>query len=437
MQVSVETSDGLEKRMTVTVAADKIESEVKSRLKSMQPNIKLQGFRPGKVPMSVVEKRFGGQVRQEVTGNLVNESYIDAIKQQDLKPAGMPRIEPHPENNENELKFTATFEVYPELTIGEFGDLNIEQVKVDVGESDIENMIDKLRLQRADWNDVERSIAQGDKVFVDYNATIDGQGFAGGSGEDLEIVIGSGNMIDGFEDGLLGGNLNQVVEMDLTFPEQYQNKDVAGKQAHFTVTIKKIQEANLPELDDELFKTFGVEEGGLPAFKEELQQNMQRELENRLNSTNKNRVMDTLLNANKFDIPKSMVAMEADRLAQQMNDQLNMQQNMSRSPSEPVFKAEQFHEQGERRVALGLILSEIISSNNLEASAEKVKAEIESLASTYDNPKEVVAWYYQDKNRLTEVESMVLENQVMDLVLSNAQITELNKSFDEVMKESR
>ena len=435
MQVSVEATQGLEKRMTVELPAEKIEGEVKKRLQSMQPKLKLKGFRPGKVPMSVVEKQYSSQVRQEVTNDVISSSFYEAVANENLKPAGMPKIEDQ-EATDSNLKYTAVFEVYPEIELNDVSELKIEKVTAEITESDIDDMVEKLRKQRTEWKTVDRAAENGDKVTCDYKGMVDGESFAGGEGTDLPVVIGSNGMIDGFEDALLGATVGQTVEMDLKFPENYQSEDVAGKDVHFTVTVKSIEEPILPEVDDEFVKAFGVEEGGVEAFRAELKSNMERELEKTVKNKVKDVVMDALLAANDIEIPRTMIEQESARVAEQMNEQVK-QMNPNMPAGMQQFKAEHFEDQGKRRVALGLLLSELIKANDIKASADKVRAEIDKIAASYHDPKEVVAWYYQDKNRLAEVESMVLEDQVVDWILDNAQVTDNMTTFEEIMKDSR
>jgi len=435
MQVSVEATQGLEKRMTVELPLDRVEGEVKKRLQSMQPKIKLKGFRPGKVPMSVVEKQYSMQVRQEVTGDVINSSFYEAVMGENLKPAGSPTIEDQ-EATETNIKYTAIFEVYPEFEINDIADIKIEKLTAEIKDSDIDDMIDKLQKQRIEWNVVDRAAQNEDKVTCEYKGTVDGESFAGGEGTDLPVILGSNGMIEGFEAGLVGATVAQTIEMDLKFPENYQSADVAGKDVHFVVTVKSIEEPTLPEINDEFVKAFGIEEGGLDAFRVELKANMERELEKTVKNKAKSTVMDALLAANEIEIPKTMIAQESARVAEQMNDQMKqMNQNM---PAEmQQFQADQFEEQGKRRVALGLLLSEVIKANDIKASADKVRAEIDKMSASYHDPKEVVAWYYQDKNRLAEVESMVLEDQVVEWILEHAQVTDNMTTFEEIMKEAR
>lgn len=436
MQISVEATQGLEKRMTIEVPAEKIEEEVTKRLQSMRPKVKLHGFRPGKVPLSVVKKQFGAQVRQEVTGEVISSSFYDAVSEKALKPAGMPKIESNPETTEKGLKFTATFEVYPEFEVTGVESFNIEKPVCEITEADIDAMVEKLQKQQTVWNDVERASQKEDRVSCDFKGTIDGEEFEGGSGNNMPVVLGSNSMIAGFEDALIGKTTGETVEMDLTFPEHYHKEELAGKPVHFSVTLAKIEEPTLPDVDAEFVKNFGVENGDIDAFRNELKDNMQRELDKTLKSKTKNQVMDMLLEANQFDVPQSMIEAEGARIAKQMNDQLQMSGNQLPSNAN-LFEGKHFEGEGKRRVALGLIISEIIQSNNIKADADKVRAEIENIAASYHEPQEVINWYYQDKNRLSEVESAVLENQVVNWVLEKAQVTDKMTSFDEVMNEQR
>lgn len=435
MQVSVEATQGLEKRMTVELPLDRVEGEVKKRLQSMQPKVKLKGFRPGKVPMSVIEKQYSQQVRQEVTGDVISASFYEAVSTEKLKPAGAPKIEDQSATDAN-IKYTAIFEVYPEVKLSDVSEIKIEKLNAEINDSDIEDMIDKLKKQRIEWNAADRAAQNEDRVICEYKGTVAGESFAGGEGTDLPVVLGSKGMIEGFEDALVGSTVGQTIEMDLKFPEKYQSADLAGKDVHFVVTVKSIEEPTLPEINDEFVKAFGIEEGGVDAFRVELKSNMARELEKTVKNKAKDVVMDALLAANDIEIPNIMIEQESARVAQQMNEQMKqMNQNM---PAEmQQFQAEQFKDQGKRRVALGLLLSELIKANEIKVSADKVRAEIDKMAASYHDPKEVVAWYYQDKNRLAEVESMVLEDQVVEWILEHAQVTDNMTTFEEIMKDSR
>ena len=435
MQVTVEATQGLEKKITVEVPSNRINDEVSKRLKSMQPKIKMQGFRPGKVPMSIVEKRYRNSVVEEVSSEVISSTFYEAVTQEKLSPAGMPKIEGQ-ENSDAGFKYTAVFEVYPEVKIADVESIAIERENAEITEADIDNMVNKLQKQRMEWVAVERAAQDGDKLTCDYKGTIDGESFAGGEGTELPVTIGANGMIPGFEEGMIGAEIDKTVEMDLTFPESYGNAEIAGKNVHFSVTVKKIEEPKLPELNKEFIEIFGIEDGGIEDFRNELKSNMQRELDRTVKSKVKRKVMDALLTANDIDVPSSLISSEGNRIAQQMNEQMKSSQAGAVQGMQS-FEGSQFKEEAKRRVALGLLLGEIVKANEIKVSAEKVKAEIELIASTYDDPREVVGWYYQDKSRVGDVESMVLEDQVVDWVLERAQVTDNMTSFDEVMKESR
>ncbi|MDH5219345.1 MAG: trigger factor, partial [Gammaproteobacteria bacterium] len=411
----------------VAVPADRVEGEIQRRLKSMAPNVKLPGFRPGKVPFTVVQKRFSGQVRGEVLGEVINSSFFEAVSKEKLRPAGMPVIEDQSEADGG-IEYTARFEIYPEFEITGVDKIKLERPKAEITEADIDGMVEKLRSQRTEWKDAGRKAKKGDQVTLDYVGKVDGEVFEGGEGKDMAVVIGLGKMIAGFEDALEGAEAGGVVEMDLTFPDPYHSKEIAGKPVHFTCTINKVEEPVLPEVNEEFVKGFGIENGDVQKLRDDLRQNMSRELEQRITSSVKNSVMDQLLEQNTFDVPQSMIDQEADRLAKQMKDQMSMQGAQAQSLATDMFK-----DQAKRRVALGLILAEIIQKNELKASPDKVRAEIDNIASAYGEPQQVVNWYYQDKNRLQEVESMVLEEAVVDWVLESAQVTDNMTTFDELM----
>ncbi len=435
MQVSVETTSGLERKMTVAVPAERVETEVKNRLKSMAPKVKMAGFRPGKVPFKLVEKRYGEQVRGEVIGEVVSASFYEAVAQEKLRPAGMPTIETTSAEAGQDLEFTATFEVYPEFEVQGVESIEVERPVAEVTEADVDAMIEKLRRQRQQWQAVDRAAQSDDQVTIDFVGTLDGEAFEGGSGEDMPVVLGSGRMIEGFEDALVGAKPGDTVSADLRFPDDYPKQELAGKNVHFEMTVKKVEEPVLPEADDALAASFGVTEGGMEAFRKQVRQNMERELASVIKSKVKQQVMDGLLEKNTFDIPKSMVDAEAARIAEQMNEQLKLR--AGQAPAGMAFQADQFLDEGRRRVALGLILAELIKANGLKADSGRVRAEIERIAAAYDEPEEVVNWYLSDRARLSEIESLVLEDQVVDWVLERAQVTDKSVSFSDIVETTR
>ncbi|MCB1648193.1 MAG: trigger factor [Gammaproteobacteria bacterium] len=431
MQVSIETTSGLERRMTVGVPASVVESAVSARLQEAAGNIRMNGFRKGKVPMKVVKGRFGRGVRQEVLGEVMSKSYYDAISEQNLKPAGQPRIEPKTLEEGKDLEFVAIFEVYPEVSLGDFSKMKVEKMVAEVTDENIDKMVENLRQQRQTWEPITRQAKNKDRLVIDFVGTIDGEEFEGGSGKGVNLILGSGRMIPGFEKGLLKKKAGDEVVLDLEFPEDYQNKDVAGKPVQFTVQINSASTPVLPELNDEFFAVFGIDEGGEEAFRKEVAANMNRELKNASKAKLKNRVMDALLKEHKIDLPLSLIKNEIDSLRQQALQQFGGgRKNIDPS----MLPDELFKEQAERRIALGLILGEVIKVKELKADPDQVKSMVEDIASTYETPDEVVRWYYSNKDQLATVESSVLEDQAFDAILADAKVTEKKASYDDVIK---
>jgi len=431
MQVTVETTEGLVRRMTIGLPADTVEGEYRKRLQSMAGRVRVDGFRPGKAPFSVIERRYGGPVRQEVLGDLMTASFQEAAAKENLRPASMPRFEAKSLDSKSGVEFVAHFEVYPEVKIGDVAALVIERPVVAIAETDIDNMLQKLRKQRRTWSEAARPSQLEDRVTVDFSATVDGQPFAGGEGKDMPVILGAKQMLAPFETELTGVTAGQVREFDVDFPAEYGQPSLAGKKARFVVTVVRVEEPVLPELNGEFATLFGVESGGVDGLRAEVTKNMQRELDRAINAKVKNQVMEQLLASHTFPIPAAMVELEERRLADQMNEQLRAQGGSV--PKGAEYRPAQFEANARRRVALGLILAELISQNALKPDREKVKAEIAKIASAYNDPQEVVDWYYQDRSRLNEVESVVLEDEVVKWVLDRAKVTDTKTDFDSVM----
>ncbi len=429
MQVSVETTSGLERRMTVGIPADRIESEVNKRLQQTASRAKVDGFRPGKVPMSVIRKRFGGSARQEVMGEVIQSSFYEAIMQEKLNPAGAPSVEPKELDEGKDFEYVATFEVYPEITLGDFGDIKVERIESEVRDEDLENMLEILRKQNTQFETVERAAENGDQLKVDFVGRVDGEPFQGGTANNTEIVLGSGRMIPGFEDGLVGAKTGDTVTLKVTFPEEYQNLELAGKPAEFDVVVHAVAAPALPELNDEFFAKFGVEEGGIDAFRSEVRKNMDRELRQAIKTKVKTQVMDGLLATNSVDVPKALVSSEIDRLRQQA-----VQQFGGANISPEQLPAELFEEQAKRRVSLGLVVSEVVKHNDIKPDNDRVRAMVEELASAYQEPEQVVNWYYQNEQQLAEIQSVVLEEQVVDTVLQKAQVATKQVPYEDAVK---
>ncbi|OGT74476.1 MAG: trigger factor [Gammaproteobacteria bacterium RIFCSPLOWO2_02_FULL_57_10] len=431
MQVSIETTSGLERRMTVEVPAAVVESAVMARLQEAAGNVRLNGFRKGKIPLKVIKGRFGRGVRQEVVGEVMSKTYYQAINEQKLKPAGQPRIEPKSLEEGKNLQFVAIFEVFPEITLEDFSKLKVEKLVSEVADENIDKMVETLRLQRQTWANVTRQTKSKDRVNIDFKGTIDGEEFAGGSAQGTNLILGSDRMIPGFEKGLLKKKAGDEVVLDLTFPEDYHSKELAGKAVKFAVKINSVSAPVLPELNDEFFAVFGIEEGGEEAFRKEVAANMSRELNNASKAKLKNRVMDLLIAQNKVTLPGSLVKSEIAALRQQALQQFGGgKQNIDPA----MLPDELFREQAEKRIALGLILGEVIKTRNLKADPALVKSTIEDIASTYETPEQVVRWYYSNKEQLAAVESSVLEDQAFDAILAEAKVTEKKVSYDDVIK---
>lgn len=430
MQVSIETLSPLERRMTIEVPAEKVEDKVQSRLQEAAKNFHMKGFRKGKVPLKVIKKRFGKGVRQEVLGELMSQSYYEAVIQEKVKPAGQPRIEPKSLEEGKNLEFVATFEVYPEVQLQDFSGIEVEKKTAEITDDDIDKMIETLRQQRMHFEPVEREAALKDRLNIDFEGSIDGEPFAGGSAEGAKLILGSNQMIPGFEEQLVGVKPGEEKTLEVTFPEEYKNKELAGENAEFKVKVNSVEEPALPELDETFFASFDIHEGGLEAFRNEVRENMARELKNASRNNVKTQVINALLRQHPVDMPQSLLDQEIEQLRQQTVRQYGGGQKMDPSS----LPAELFQEQAQRRVALGLIMGEIIKQNNLEVDPKKVRALVEEAAETYEEPEAVVKWYYSNKENLASVETMALEESVIDLVLESAKVNEVSTDYEEALK---
>lgn len=430
MQVSVETTQGLERKMTIAVPGERVDTAVNSRLQEAARSVNLKGFRKGKVPFKVVKSKFGKGVRQEVVGELMSQTYYEAIQQQNLKPAGQPRIEGAKFDEGTDLQFVAIFEVYPEIDLPDFSKIKIEKLTADVTETDVAEMIQTLQKQRMTWQEVNRAAADKDLVNIDYTGTIDGVEFAGGKAAGSKLVLGSERMIPGFEEGIIGKSAAETFTLDLEFPAEYQNKEMAGKKAQFEITLNSVSEQTLPAIDEEFFKSFGVEEGGEVAFREEVTNNMQRELKTASRNKLKNKIMDALIKLVDISIPQALIAGEIEQLRNQAVQQFGRGQKIDPS----MLPDDLFAEQARRRVALGLVLGEVVQQQGLKADPAKVRTSVEELASTYESPDEVINWYYGNKEQLASVEGAVIEDQVFDYIISVAEVVEKQVSYQEAIK---
>ena len=431
MQVSIETTTGLERRMTIGVPAAERENAVEASRAEAARTVRINGFRNGKIPPSVIKSRFGKGVRQEVLGDVMSRAYYAAVNEQKIKPAGQPRIEPKSLDEGRDLEFVATFEVYPEVNLADFAAVKAEKLVADVNDKDIDTMIENLRQQRQTWEEVKRQAKNGDLVTLDFTGTIDGEEFAGGSGKGTNLVLGSDRMIPGFEKGLLKSKAGDEVTLELKFPDDYRNKDVAGKPVIFKIAVSKVSATVLPTLNDEFFAAFGVSEGGLDGFRKEVASNMERELRKASKNRLKTSVMEKLLEQNQLEVPKALVAAEVNVLRQQALQQFGAgAKNLDPS----MLPDELFREQAEKRVKLGLILGEVIKQRGMRAEAAKVREAIEDIAATYESPDEVISWYYSNKDQLDAVESAVLEDQVFEVIFEQAALTERTVSYEELTR---
>lgn len=432
MQVSVETLKGLERKVTVSVPTEKVEEEVSQRLKDLARKAKVDGFRPGKVPMSIVVKRFSDSVRQEVVKDMIQSTLYEALKEKELNPAGYPYVEPGKLEQGQDFEYTATFEVFPEIKVEELGQAEVEVIHATVKEADVKSMIEKLRDQNKDWKEVTRDVAMDDKVLIDFEGFLNDAPFEGGAAKDYELIIGSGSMIPGFEDGLVGAKLNKEFEIKVTFPKDYGHKDLAGKETKFNVTVTKIFEGQPPELDDAFAEKFNIQEGGVEALKKDIKQNMERELERRVSSMNRDKIFDKLLDKNKFELPKALIDKEIEHLKHEMYHRVFGHEH-SDNETIPDFPRELFEEQAVRRVHLGLLFSEYVKKHKIDVEHSRVEAMIEKLASAYESPDELRSWYKGNKERLAEIEALVMEEMVSEKILEDAKIVKTKMDYDAVM----
>jgi len=430
MQVSIETLTGLERRMTIEVPAEEVESQVRSRLQEAAKTFNMKGFRKGKVPVKVIKNRFGEGVRQEVVGEVISQSWVEAVTKENVKPAGQPSIEPKNLEEGQNLEFIATFEVYPEIELKDFSAVTIEKKQAEILDTDIDKMIKTLREQRKTYKEVDRKSQEGDQVNVDFVGTLDGEKFDGGEAKGTNLILGSKRMIPGFEEGLVGVSSGDNLTLPLTFPEDYQNKELAGKKVEFAITVNNVSEPTLPELNDEFFASFDVAEGGLEAFRTEVRANMTRELKNANRNNIKNQVIEGLLEIHDVDAPKALVANEINGLRQQAMQQFGGGKNIDPS----MLPDDLFAEQAKRRVILSLVMSEIVSKNDLKPDADTVRGLIEEMAESYEKPEDVIKWYYSDKEQLANIEAMALEDAVIDMVIDKAKVTESSVSYEEALK---
>ncbi|MGO8975327.1 MAG: trigger factor [Steroidobacteraceae bacterium] len=428
MQVSVESIGKLERRMQVQVPAERVSQEIATRLKTLSRTARLNGFRPGKAPLNVIRRQFGVQVHREVIGELLQSSFAEAVSANRLAPAGSPRIEPQSIDEGQDLRYIATFEVFPEIALQPIESLEIVRTTAEVAPSDVDAMLERLRKQQLKFNAVSRAAATGDRVTIDFEGCIDGVPFTGGKGENVAIVLGAGRMLPEFEQGLVGTSAGDDKEVEVHFPANYRATELGGKLAKFKIRVRTVEESQLPDLDEEFCKTFGVNEGGLNKLREEVADNMRRELEQTLRNQNKTVVMDKLLLANPIDVPKTLIESQIHEMQTEA---------MRRSGAKDASQApppQTFAEPARRRAALGLILADIIKRQNLRVEPARARARLDEMVSSYGDPEAIKRAYLQNPEAMRQVENLALEDQVVDWVLAHAKVHEVSSTFKELMK---
>ncbi len=430
MQVTLENTSGLERRLKVEIAEDQVSTKVDERLTSLTQTARIPGFRPGKVPLKIVTRRFGKQVREEVVGELIRSTLFEAIAQENLNPAGAPAIEPVQAEPGQGVTYTAVFDVYPEIELSDPTTLKVQRCQAEVQDADVDRMLETLRAQRKTWEEVTRAAATDDRVVVDYEGKVDGEPLDKGQATDAVIEIGAKRMIAGFEEGLIGATAGEDKTLDLTFPDDYPAEEIAGKAVSFQVKIKRVEASSLPELNDEFASAFGVSEGGVEALRKEVRKNMEGELAQVVRNTDKRRVMDALHETQTIEVPEALVKSEAERALERQRAEMA---RAGMDPSTLNLGPEMFEAEARRRVSLGLLLAEVVKKSELTPDATLVRERIEAIGATYEDPSEVVRWYYGDPERTREIESSVLEDQVVDWLLERAQVTVEQSSFDELM----
>ena len=436
MAVQVETLEKLERRITLTLAADTIHGEVETRLKKLSRTVKADGFRPGKVPMSFVSQRYGYQVQYEVVNDRVGRAFNEATNEAKLRVAGAPKITQKDAAPEGQMAFDATFEVYPEVAIGDLGNAEVERISTEVTEAAIDRTVDILRKQRRSFGlrAKDEGAIEGDRVTIDFEGKIDGEPFQGGKAEAFNFVIGEGQMLEQFDQAVRGMKVGESKTFPLQFPADYHGKDVAGKEADFMVTVSKIEAQNLPIVDEALAKSLGIKDGTVEGLRADVKKNLQREVKFRVLARNKAAVMDALSNAAQLDLPNALVAGETERLIE--GARADLKQRGVKDAETVNLPAEIFKPQAERRVRLGLVVAELVRINNLRAKPEQLQAHIEEMSQSYEKPAEVMRWYLSDRQRMSEVEAVVIENNVTEFVMGRVKVVDKVLPFDELMTQA-
>lgn len=431
MQVSVETTSGLERQLTITVPAERIDQDVDKLVAQQARTRRLDGFRPGKVPPKVIKRMFGSAIRQDVLGQVVQETFYSAVEQEKLQPAGGPSIEFKNDKEGEDLQYVATFEVYPEIELKDLAGVELEKQTAEITDADLDKMIETLQKQQADWTEVDRAAAEGDRVKIDFEGFIDGEAFEGGKAEGHDLVLGSGAMIPGFEAGLEGKKAGEEFDLEVSFPEDYHAENLKGKAAVFKTKVQSVSAQELPELNEEFFSRFGIEEKELDGFKAEVRKNMERELKQALKMKLKDQVFTQLLKVNAIDVPAALIDSEIDNLRRQAIQQFGGQ-DANIDPN--MLPKEMFEDQAKRRVSVGLLVQEVVKTAELEANEDRVRETVEEMASTYQDAQQVIDWYYGNDQILNQIKSLVLEDQVVDHLAASAKVTEKAVPYEEAIQ---
>lgn len=439
MANDVENLGKLERRVTISLPKESVQKEIETRIRQIAKNVRMPGFRPGKVPLKMVTQQYAGQVEAEVLSDKVGKQFFDISRAENLRVAGQPSFSPKEGAGEDIYAFDATFEVYPEVKVGDISTAEVERTVTTISDQEVDRTLEILRKQRVHYHargeagehgdgGAELAAQSGDRVTVDFIGTLDGEPFQGGSAEDFSFVLGEARMLPEFEQAATGLKVGETREFDLRFPDDYQSKDVAGKTARFTVAMKKVEWPHLPEIDADFAKSLGIEDGNVSKMRAEIKENLEREAKRRTQSIVKNQVMDALLKISELDVPKALIDQDQQRLVEMARQDLT-QRGVPNAASAPI-PAEMFKEQAERRVKLGLLLAEVVRSNGLEAKPEQIRAEVEEFAKSYEDPKDVIRWYYSNQQRLAEMEAYVVESNVVEFVLGKAKVTDKEVSFE-------
>lgn len=432
MQVSVETTQGLGRRLSITVPADTIKQAVKKELINAAKSVRIDGFRKGKVPMNIVEQRYGASVRQDVLGEAMQRSFVDAIIKEKINPAGAPNYVPGEYKEGEDFTFAVEFEVYPEVELKGLENIEVEKPVVEVNDEDVDAMLDTLRKQQATWKETDRAAEAEDRVTVDFTGSIDGEEFEGGKASDFVLAMGQGRMIPGFEEGLVGHKAGEEFSIDVNFPEDYHAENLKGKAAKFAIVLKKVEERELPELTEEFIKRFGVADGSVAGLRTEVRKNMERELKGAVRNRIKSQAIEGLVSANEIDVPAALIDGEIDVLCRQAAQRFGGNEKQALE-----LPRELFEEQAKRRVVVGLLLGEVISTNDLKADEDRVKTLIEEMASAYEDPSEVIEFYSKNKELMNNMRNVALEEQAVEALLAKAKVTEKATTFSELMNQTQ